>query len=112
MEICYTNAYYRCGELPKIAESLAVPFNMGRGRLYSLTFVRYLVICSLLLIAFLLYLRIEEESFPLNNSFSKPAKSKHLAVLTTQHFSSSNETVHNNISFGKNLYRVNYYSSI
>ena len=79
---------------------------MGRGRISSLTFVRYVVLCSLLLIAFLLYLRIEEESMQPASTSSKALEIDHLSLLINKHLARSYEKKNNNKSSKKVLYRV------
>ena len=80
---------------------------MRKRRLSSVTFVRYLVICSLLLIAFMLYFRIEEESLPINITYSKTPNRKHLAVLRTQNLSTSSQQLHSDKSSEPESYEVN-----
>ena len=81
---------------------------MGRGRISSWTFVRYLVLCSLLLIAFLLYLRIEEESIPSNSLSSKELEINDFSLLINQHLANSYEKIDKNESSEKALNRVNW----
>ena len=92
---------------PKITESLAFPFSMRQRRLSSVTFVRYLVICSLVLIAFMLYFRIEEESLPLNITFSKTPSRKDLAELRTKNLSTPSQQLHSIKSSEYESYGVN-----
>ena len=99
----------RCYDIvqPKITESLAFPFSMRQRRLSSVTFVRYLVICSLVLIAFMLYFRIEEESLPLNITFSKTPSRKDLAELRTKNLSTPSQQLHSTKSSEYESYGVN-----
>ena len=66
------------------------------------------MICSLLLIAFLLFIRIEEESLPISITISKIPNRKHLAVLGAQNLSTPSHQFHVTKSSEYEPYMVNH----
>ena len=58
----------------------------------------------------MLYFRIEEESLPINITFSKTPNSNNLAVLRAQNLSTSSQQIHSTKSSEHESYEVNHIS--